>query len=273
MAIVPTSFMSAGKKIAAFLDIPDKMNPPTIIYSHGFTSSGTKEWTPEGAHKVVKTAEKLRSLGFLVLRFDYRGLGKSEGKFMENGLTGEVEDLKAAYDFAKERGFKRISVLGSSLGSAIAILNYDYLKPKSLVLWNPVTNLKTFSLPYQGHLEKKVRNLIKIGESVMFDDNDVKYEIPTTFLKELMDVKDGLRSDLDVQKMLGKIECPTLVVHGTKDEILPIEECQGSFENISSSIKEFIKIEGAGHGFNPLNSEYEKKAIAATVKWFDKYGR
>jgi len=273
MQVATVSFRSAGRRIAAILEIPEEPNPPGVIYSHGFTSSGTKESTPDSTHKVVKTAARLRQLGFLVLRFDFRGIGKSEGEFMEEGVAGEVKDLVAAVDFMRNRGCEKMSILGSSLGGAVSILSYDYLMPRSMVLWNPVTNLKTFTLPYRGYSEKEVRDSIEKGESIEFYDEGKGYEIGKTFLKELMDTKDGLRSDLDVQRALGMIECPTLVIHGKEDDILPIEECREDFETVPASIKKFIEIEGAGHGFNPEGSKYEQEAIEATIKWFDRYGR
>lgn len=273
MEITSVSFESEGKGIAAVLEIPDETNPPAVIYSHGFTSSGTKEWKPDGTHKIVKTAARLRQLGFLVLRFDFRGLGKSEGKFMEKGITGEVKDLKAAVDFVRNRGCKETSLLGSSLGGAVSILNYDYVKPKSMVLWNPATNLKP-SFPYRGHSEEEIRGLTEAEGSIEISDDVTgkKYELGKSFLQELIDIKEGLRSDLDVQRTLTKIECPTLIIHGEKDEVLPIEKCREAFETIPATIKEFIEIKGAGHGFRPPGSEYEQKAIEATVRWFGKYG-
>jgi len=273
MEVIPISFKSAGKKIAAILEIPEESNPPAVIYSHGFTSSGTMEWTPDSTHKVVNTAARLRQLGFLVLRFDFRGLGKSEGEFMEDGINGEVKDLMAAVDFVKDRGCEEISFLGSSLGGAVSILNYDYAKPRSMVLWNPVTDLGAFSLPYGGHSEKEIRAVVKAGGSIEITDDGKKYVLGKSFLKELIDIKEGIRGDLDVQRTLTEIECPTLIIHGNKDEVLPIEKCREDFKRIPANIKEFVEVKGAGHGFLPTGSEYEQKAIKATIRWFDKYGR
>jgi len=180
-SVAAVSFKSVGRKITAILEAPNERNPPGVIYIHGFTSSGTKESTPDSTHKTVKTAAKLRQLGFLVLRFDFRGVGKSEGEFMEEGVAGEVRDLIAAVNLMRSRGCEEVSVLGSSLGEAVAILNYEYLKSRSLVLWNPVTNPKTFSLPYRGHSEKEVRDLIGSGGAIDFLDSGKKYKIGSSF--------------------------------------------------------------------------------------------
>jgi len=143
----------------------------------------------------------------------------------------------------------------------------------SMVLWNPVTNLKTFTHPYRDYSENEVREIIGKRGSVVFNDEGKKYTLGTTYLKEIMDFKDGLRSDLDLQEALAKVRCPTLVIHGTADEVLSFKECKDSFKMIPSHNKKLIAIEGAGHGFYPVDSEYELKAVTATVEWFDKHGR
>lgn len=274
MEIISVSFKSEGRRIAAVLEIPDDSNPPAVIYSHGFTSSGTKEWQPDGTHKIVKTAARLRQLGFVVLRFDFRGLGKSEGKFMEDGFSGEVLDLMAAVDFLLDKGYEKISLLGSSMGGAISILCYDYVKPGSMVLWNPVMDLKSASIfRLIGHSEREVRRLVREGESTDMVSDGESYELCAKFLNEIVDVCDGVREDLDVTGMLTKVNCPTLVIHGTRDKTLPIKECREAFETIPAALKEFREIKGTGHGFYPTGSEYEREAVEATVRWFDKYGR
>lgn len=274
LEITSVSFESEGRKIAAILEIPDESNPPAVVYSHGFTSSGTKEWKPNGTHKIVKTAARLRQLGFVVLRFDFRGLGKSEGKFMENGFSGEVKDLIAAVNFLTNKGYEKISLLGSSMGGAISILSYNYVRPGSIVLWNPIIDLKSTFL-FLSHSEEEIRASIKRSESIdmAVDEIGEKHELNTSFLRELIGVCDGLRDDLDAPKMLPKIECPILIIHGEKDEFLPIENCREAFDTIPATKKEFMKIKGTGHGFHPPGSESEQKAIEATVRWFDKYGR
>ena len=274
MEILSVSFKSEGQSIAAVLEIPDDPNPPAVIYSHGFTSSGTKEWQPDGTHKIVKTAARLRQLGFVVLRFDFRGLGRSEGEFMEEGVSGEAMDLMAAVDFLIDKGYGKISLLGSSVGGAISILCYDYVKPGSMVLWNPVTDLRSASIfRLIGHSEEEVRELVREGESTDMVEDGERYELGMNFLRELVGVGDGSRVDLDVPKMLTKVECPTLVIHGEKDEVLPVEKCREAFETIPATLKEFREIKGAGHGFYPAGSEYEREAVEATVRWFNKYGR
>ena len=67
--------------------------------------------------------------GFGVLRFDFTGLGESEGDFADTNFSGNVEDLVAAADYLKEDYKAPTLLVGHSLGGAIANRDVGVLQP------------------------------------------------------------------------------------------------------------------------------------------------
>jgi alpha/beta superfamily hydrolase len=104
------------------LHVPDDLKPeqkaPAIAMFHGFT--GHKSET----HRLfVRIARALCSAGFVVLRFDFRGSGDSDGDFEEMTVAGEVSDAEQAITFLSELpgvDEKTVGVIGLSMGGRVA---------------------------------------------------------------------------------------------------------------------------------------------------------
>ena len=80
---------SAGHPLAATLELPD--GPPTgvALFAHCFTCSSQ-------SHAATRISGALADRGFAVLRFDFTGLGASEGDFADTSFTTNIEDLLLA---------------------------------------------------------------------------------------------------------------------------------------------------------------------------------
>jgi hypothetical protein len=256
MKEIKVKFKNEGQKIVGVLHIPNKQNPPVIIMCHGFT--GVKG---DVHYKFYKAAKKFCKNGFAVLRFDFRGSGESEGEFVNVNVSSEVSDLKAAIGFMQKQGYKRIGVIGLSLGGAIAIIGYDR-RIKAMVLWNPVTNLRETFVD-SGFIQKEnVQKLEKSGFVIFRDERTGKeFKIGKKFWKEI--------ETLDISKYLKMIRCPVLILHGNKDTIVPLSQSENAMKIIGSKIKELRIIDGAEHGFHEL--PYEKQVIDLTLNWFNKW--
>jgi len=100
-------FESEGMKISGILHLPDQKNPPCVIASHGLLSSKDSE-------KYIALGEKISREGMAMLRFDFRGIGESEGSEEDNTVSKKIADLSAAIDFIRSYpGLgKRIGLLG-----------------------------------------------------------------------------------------------------------------------------------------------------------------
>lgn len=114
-------FQSNGFKLAGVLHIPDDQKPgeqrPSISVLHGFGSN------KNGGIALV-AAELFEKMGYVTLRFDFRGCGQSEGPAGRVICLEQVEDAKAAFDYLQTRAevdSKRMAIMGFSFGAAVSV--------------------------------------------------------------------------------------------------------------------------------------------------------
>src|SRR5437868_15031402 len=114
-------FSSDGLKLAGILELPEGLKTgerrPAFMVLHGFGSNKTSS-VPTAAAKLFT------SLGYVVLRFDMRGCGESEGQRGRTICLEQVEDTRAALQYLltrEEVRAERIAVFGHSFGAAVAI--------------------------------------------------------------------------------------------------------------------------------------------------------
>ena len=168
-------------------------------------------------HRIAELL-KLRDVGFNVVGVSYRGYGKSEGKPSEEGI---YQDGQAVFSYvSKELGFSEsnIIIFGRSIGTTVAIHTAQHKDIAGLVLVTPLTS---------GKAQARASGL-------------------------------GLLSPLagnafDNITKIKNIGAPVLVIHGTRDRVIPYSMGQEIFAATKTS-KKFIKIEGAGH--NDLHDAY-----------------
>ena len=115
------TFPSAGLKLSGVVHVPDGLRPgerrAAFLVLHGFGSNKTSSNT-------MQPTKVLNELGYVVLRFDMRGCGESEGEFGHVICLEQVEDTRSALSFlAKHPAVDpaRIGVIGSSFGGAVAV--------------------------------------------------------------------------------------------------------------------------------------------------------
>ncbi len=106
-----------------------------VVMSHGITVD-----MDEGGGMFVRLAARLSAAGFDVLRFSYRGHGRSGGTQRGVTVAGEMLDLQAAVDAAVGRLTGGLSVVAASFGAVPLALSLPYLDTAltGMVLWNPV---------------------------------------------------------------------------------------------------------------------------------------
>jgi uncharacterized protein len=124
------AFPSDGLTLSGVLHVPEGATKPrpAIILCHGFGGSCRGAGHPE-------LAQALAHAGYVVLRFDFRGCGQSEGERGSVICLEEASDLRHAVDFLETRpevDRNRIGVIGASLGGSVAL--YVAAKDKRLKL-------------------------------------------------------------------------------------------------------------------------------------------
>ena len=134
---------------------------------------------------LVDCARALCRDGFMVLRFDYRGCGDSDGDFSDFTLSDWIADTKAASQLLIDRaGTASFSLLGLRLGANLAVRStVDGLSPESLILWEPIPDGSTY-------IEHELRRKL-LREMVTFGKGQVSREAVTDALKS------GKSVDLD----------------------------------------------------------------------------
>ncbi|HKG12825.1 MAG TPA: alpha/beta hydrolase [Pyrinomonadaceae bacterium] len=157
----------------------------------------------------------LAARGFDVLVFDYRGYGRSEGE-----PVGERElyaDADAAYDFAtKGRGVApgKLVLYGQSLGTAAAIDLASRRECGALVAESGLSSAADMAGAIMPWLPRFARGLTK--------------------------------NKLDSASKMARVSCPVLVVHGSRDELIPAEQGRRLFD-AAREPKQLRIVEGAGH--------------------------
>jgi len=234
MKMEKVCFQSEGCKISGVLHLPDGGHPPCVIASHGLLSSKDSE-------KYVGLGNRMAEEGIAMLRFDFRGIGESEGNEEDNTISKKLTDLSSAIDFMRSRTDlgKRIGLVGSSLGGFLSlILNSKDKEISAVVVW--ATPL---------HLDD-------LGSKEREED----YPLPP----------EAFFQDLPKHRLLpilsGVSNC--LVIHGEKDELVEVEQAMAIFNHLSSP-KEIHLIGRADHRLT--DPAHRQRAIDLTVDWFKKY--
>ena len=103
-----------GNMLAARLDLPDGPHLATALFAHCFTCG-------KDIPAARRIAARLAGMGIAVLRFDFTGLGHSEGEFANTSFTSNVDDLIAGCTYLEGRGMPPSLMIGHSLGGAAVL--------------------------------------------------------------------------------------------------------------------------------------------------------
>ncbi|OGG07021.1 hypothetical protein A3D05_02160 [Candidatus Gottesmanbacteria bacterium RIFCSPHIGHO2_02_FULL_40_24] len=213
-------------------------------------------------------AEMLAESGMVSLRFDFRGHGESGGKQEEMTLPGEMKDLSAVYKKVQERGFRKIGIVGSSLGGGITVLAANIFQDdvKALCLWNPVLNYnETFINPFLPWLRDDINRMKE--ELKRTGRTNLPGEQPFKIGRQLFEEM----KKIEPYKRLDRIKIPVLIIHGDKDNYVPFKHSEAALGSLKGW-KKLIKIKGSDHGFSgEKGDEYKKTAYQATLEFFLKF--
>ncbi len=241
-----------GKKLWGVLSLPEgDTKSPVLLVCHGFSESKSRR-------KFVEMARFLARAGFATFRFDFSGCGESEGRLQEMSIEREVADLEVAYNFlVKERGIDetRVAILGHSLGALIGVLFQARLKKaKALALASPALAQRRLIRQWFGTKE------LRLWKKEGYLDTP-KGRVGLRYLIEAES-----RNWLEV---VSRIEVPTLVIHGEKDEEIPERFAREVFQLLGSPDKEMRIIENAYHS---LESRGARIALTLFIlEWLRRY--
>lgn len=223
---------------------------PLVVILHGF------EGNKMGPHFIfVKLSRLLEQKGIASVRFDFAGSGESDGEFIQMTLTGELEDAYNILDYAKSLEFvdqQKIAVIGLSMGGAIAsMLAGGRAKDiQSLCLWAPAGNMG--GLVLQDIIGDQYGNFIAQGYH-----DDEGFLIGKDFVEEAR--------ELDIYIRAAAYNKHVLLLHGDKDEVVPLKASEMYAEIYGSKAKLNV-LQGGNHTFD--KKEWEEEVLASTVGFF-----
>ena len=228
------SFKSEGQRVAGMLHLPEAANPPCVIASHGLLSS--KEST-----KYIALGEQLAQNGIAMLRFDFRGIGESEGKWEDDTVSRRIADLRSAIDFVgSDRRFRQgVGLLGSSLGGYVTLIVAAPDKEiEASVIWATPFHLDGLEL------KQDVEGMPPLGKA--FFKDLPKHRLPL---------------------LLRKVS-KCMVIHGEADELVPVDQAWEIFRGLGSP-KEIHVIESADHRLTQPG--HRQRAMDLSAEWFRKF--
>ena len=223
--------------IAIKMTLPDGFDTgsdkcPMVLLMHGIFSS--KDINP-----MPTLAKELAARGIASVRFDFDGHGKSEGRMQDMTIEKELADAKAVWDYVKALPFvSSVGLLGHSQGGVVASMTAGCLAsagtaPEAVVLIAPGSVIKDAC---QGG---KFFN-------ATFDPKD-----PPEFIRCWGFMKLGREyllttQELDIYGTAADFKGPVLLLHGTKDGIVPMW-CSEKYLETYGDHAELKRIEGENH--------------------------
>jgi len=238
-----------NETLSGVLHLPDGSTERGVVIGHCFTCS-------RNTRILQQISDGLARAGFMALRFDFSGNGRSEGDFAASSYSKHVAEMKTAIDFAAGKGAAQIGLAGHSMGATIALLT-----AAELPLVRAVCSLAgRLSSTNADHFLSTVQleELAQTGR-VSFTSRGRSLALTRDFFA------DAARHDLP--ELIRTMKFPLLVVHGDRDEIVPVTEARSAYELNPSRIDLAI-IKGADHMFSADNQRLQTAALVS--EWFDR---
>ena len=216
-----------GHTLAARLDRPDKPPRAYALFAHCFTC--TKD-----VFAAQRIAAALAEEGVAVLRFDFTGLGHSEGEFANTDFTSNVGDLVAAAQFlARQHGAPQL-LIGHSLGGAAVIAAASQIPSAHAVA--------TIGAPadpeHVRHLFQHKTEEIATEGAAEVELAGRRFTISRQFLDDI--ARQTLHDDL------ARLKKALLVFHAPLDEVVGIDNASAIF-TAAKHPKSFVSLDDADH--------------------------
>ena len=235
---------AVGQRLAARIDLPEKGQPVAYaLFAHCFTCS-----------KNIKAAAHIsRALtveGIAVFRFDFTGLGESEGDFGDTNFSSNVSDLVTAAQFMVEKYEGPKILIGHSLGGA-AVLQAAGRIPSSVAVI-------TIAAPSDP---KHVSLALGDSKEIIERRGEARVDLAGRTFKIKKQFLDDLES-VSMQQTIQNLNQALLIFHAPTDGIVGIDNAARIFK-AARHPKSFISLDQADHLLmNPRDSRYVGSLIA-----------
>lgn len=277
---------SGDLNLAGVVHVPDGLAPgerrPAIMVLHGF---GSRKEAPN----VVRPTALFASWGYVVLRFDMRGCGESDGRFGHVLCEDQVEDARAAVTFLRTRPEvdpERIAVAGSSFGAAVAV--YAAAADPRIAAavssggWGHGERKFRGQHPtpeawsaFVAMLEEGKRRKRETGESLMVDRHAI-VPVPEHLRRNLAEgsvakfTAETAQSmfDFNAEEVVGSIAPrPLLLLHSSVDSVTPTEQSIEMFKRAGQPTDLHLTADTDHFMF----AESNERVIRILGDWLDEY--
>ncbi|MBM1631594.1 OsmC family protein [Sulfitobacter mediterraneus] len=238
-----------GTPLAARLDLPDGPHLATALFAHCFTCG-------KDIAAARRIAARLAGMGIAVLRFDFTGLGHSEGEFANTSFTSNVEDLIAACTYLDQSGIAPSLLIGHSLGGA-AVLSAASRMPG-------IKAVASLAAPFDP-------------SHVIHNFADALPEIRAEGQAEVclagrpFTISRGFIEDIEqaaLTQSIKALDAALMVMHAPLDDVVGIENASQIF-GAAKHPKSFVTLDNADHLISRAeDADYAAEVIAT---WAGRY--
>jgi len=238
-----------GHQLAAALDTPDGAIHAYALFAHCFTCG-------KDVLAAKRIAVALAARGIAVLRFDFTGLGSSEGDFANSTFSSNVADLVRAADHLRETRSAPAILIGHSLGGA-AILAAAGQVPEAKAV---VTIAAPSDPAHVTHLLKDRIEDIRTQGKVDVQLAGRPFQIKREFLEDV--------AEHNLMAHVAKLHKALLIMHSPTDDTVGIDNATNIFV-AARHPKSFVSLSGADHLLSgKRDAAYVADVIAA---WAERY--
>ena len=217
----------SGDILAARLDLPDGAPRAFAVFAHCFTCS-------KDVFAAARVSQGLSTLGFAVLRFDFTGLGSSDGEFANTNFSSNVADLLAAVAYLRANYQAPALMIGHSLGGAATLAAAQEVDEcKAVVTIGAPSDAAHVAHNFHAHVDE-----IEESGSAEVELGGRTFTIKKQFLDDIGDQKllDGV----------AQLKKALLVCHAPLDETVSIGNATDIFV-AAKHPKSFVSLDSADH--------------------------
>ena len=239
---------TTAEQLAARLELPVNQKPIAYaLFAHCFTCN-------KNLTAVRNISRSLNLNGIAVLRFDFTGLGESEGDFADTNFSSNVQDLVSAAKFLEENYHAPSLLVGHSLGGAAVIAAAEYL--------SSVKAVATIGAPFDP---SHVSHLFAAGIEEIKEEGIANVQIggrPFTVKKQFLeDIKEA-----NLTTNLENFNRALLIMHSPQDMTVEVENAAKIY-SAAKHPKSFVTLDGADHLLtNKEDSQYAGEVIGTWAK-------
>ncbi len=226
-----------GERIDHTFHQGDANSKNLVLLGHGVTGNKDRPF-------LVTLATALAAAGVNTLRFSFAGNGASGGKFTDATISKEVADLGSVLDVCT--GWN-VGYIGHSMGGAVGVLRASQdLRIGLLVSLAGMVRTAAFAQREFG--------MVKPDAGFMWDDEACP--LSQAYMDDLAQIDTVLDA-------APKIKIPWLLVHGTEDDVVPIQDSKDILIHAGGDVK-FVPLQGSNHVFA---GDYTAPMVETVVGW------